>query len=289
MSQEATKTGVGPIATVAVEQNFSEEKRIIKDKLACSLLPLTTRLFVWFTQFSIIRNWMVQKMEQPAPGLWSGFMCRKRYIDDRLSEDSIDMDAVVNLGAGFDTRTYRLPSVKQLPTWEIDQEENIESKRDRLLNVFGDVPEHISLVSIDFDREELDIILEKQGYSTNMKTFFILEAVTQYLENSGIESTFNFLAKAASGSRLVFTYILKDFIAGEKMYNQKSLYEEWVIQKKAWIYGMDKREVADFLSGYGWRLINNVSYEELAKRYVEPTGRDLKSMSIERLVYAEKL
>lgn len=45
MSREATKTGVGPIATVAVEQNFPEEKRIINDNLAYLFLPLTTRLF----------------------------------------------------------------------------------------------------------------------------------------------------------------------------------------------------------------------------------------------------
>jgi O-methyltransferase involved in polyketide biosynthesis len=34
-------------------------------------------------------------------------MCRKRYIDEKLIESVGQIDAVVNLGAGFDTITAR--------------------------------------------------------------------------------------------------------------------------------------------------------------------------------------
>jgi O-methyltransferase involved in polyketide biosynthesis len=52
---------------------------------------------------------------------------------------------------------------------------------------------------------------------------------------------------------------------------------------------MDPEDVADFLGVYGWRLLEQLGYEELAERYVKPTGRKLVSMALERMVYAEKL
>lgn len=35
--------------------------------------------------------------------------------------------------------------------------------------------------------------------------------------------------------------------------------------------------------------IEDLDYDDLAERYVKPTGRDLPSMPIERMVYAEKM
>jgi O-methyltransferase involved in polyketide biosynthesis len=44
-----------------------------------------------------------------------------------------------------------------------------------------------------------------------------------------------------------------------------------------------------FLQTYGWRVVEHLGYEELHKRYVKPTRRELAVMPIERIVYAEKL
>jgi len=42
--------------------------------------------------------------ERAFPGLWSGIMCRKRSIDEALIASSREIDAAVDLGAGFDSR-----------------------------------------------------------------------------------------------------------------------------------------------------------------------------------------
>jgi O-methyltransferase involved in polyketide biosynthesis len=52
---------------------------------------------------------------------------------------------------------------------------------------------------------------------------------------------------------------------------------------------MEPDGVPDFLDGYGWRVLEHIGSEELAERYVTPTGRKLQSMPIEPVVYAEKL
>ncbi|AKB80430.1 hypothetical protein MSHOH_3947 [Methanosarcina horonobensis HB-1 = JCM 15518] len=288
MTKEAAKTGIGPTVLVAIEQHFPENQRIIEDDLAFRILPFSMRAFVWLMRFNSVRAWMVRAAEKDTPGIWGGMMCRKRYIDEKLIESVKQVNAVVNLGAGFDTRIYRLPALSDMPVWEVDQPENILSKKNRLYKLFGEVPSHVRLVPIDFDREELDVVLASYGYSADRQTFFIWEAVTQYLTETGIRATFDFLAKAERGSRLVFTYIRKDFLDGRIMYGWEKGYKKYVIEDKIWLFGMDPEAWPNFLREYGWQVVEHVGYEELAERYVRLTGRELASTPIERIVYAEK-
>ena len=288
MTKAAAKTGSGPMTLVAIEQHFPERQRILEDDLAYRIMPFGMRAFVWLMRPDLARNWMVRVTEKSLPGIWSAMMCRKRYTDEKLIESIGQIDAVVNLGAGFDTRVYRLPALTEVPVWEVDQPENIEPKRDRLRKLFREVPAHVALVPIDFDHEELEAVLAYHGYSPDMRTFFIWEAVTQYLTETGIRATFDFLSKAAPGSLLAFTYVRKDFIDGNVMYGGEDLYKNYVVQDRVWLFGMDPESVAGFLDEYGWRVVEHLGYDELAGRYVKPTGRELASTPIERMVYAEK-
>jgi methyltransferase (TIGR00027 family) len=154
--------------------------------------------------------------------------------------------------------------------------------------LFGAVPSHVRLVPIDFDREELGFVLASHGYSADRRTFFIWEAVTQYLTETGIRATFDFLAKAESGSLLVFTYVRRNFLDGRVMYDWENIYKKYV-KNKIWLFGMDPEEWPGFLEGYGWKIVEHIGYEELAERYVKPTGRELASTPVERIIYAEKV
>jgi methyltransferase (TIGR00027 family) len=274
---------------VAIEQHFPKNRRIIDDDLAYRMLPLGMRAYAWLMRLDLARDWMVRATEKSLPGIWAGMMCRKRYIDEKLIEAAGEIDAVVNLGAGFDTRVYRLPALADIPAWEVDQPENVEPKRARLRKLFGTVPAHVTLVPIDFDREELGAVLAAHGYSAKERTFFIWEAVSQYLTEPGIRATFVFLAKAARGSRLAFTYVRKDFLGGHAMYGGEALYKQYVVRDKLWLFGMAPEEVEDFVGSYGWNVVEHLSYEELAEWCVKPTDRELAFTPIERMVYAEKL
>ena len=246
------------------------------------------RAVVWMTKPAFMRDWFVGSLEKPAPGIWGGLMVRKRYIDEKLLESVGQVDAVVNLGAGLDTRAYGLKELASVQTWEIDQPENIEAKRSALVSALGAVPAHVTLVPIDFDQEAIGDALAQRGYAQGIVTFFILEAVTQYLTEDGIAAVFGFLATAAPGSRLVFTYVLRDFLDGTDTHGQDELRKKYVTKEKLWLWGLDPNAVPDFLSRFGWRLVEHPTYEELSDRYIAPTGRTLASTPIERMVYAEK-
>jgi methyltransferase (TIGR00027 family) len=272
----------------AIEQYYTEGERIISDDLAHRILPIGYRAEVRL--IGRFKDWIVRKSEQKVPGLWAGIMGRKRYIDDKVAE-AVDrgVEAVVNLGAGFDTRAYRLPALTDVPVWEVDQQQSIDAKRSRLGKLFDGIPPHATLVPIDFDHEDLSAVLATHGYEPDTKTSFIWEGVTQYLSEGGVRSTLASLADAPAGSRLVFTYTPRDFIDGENLYGHEYLYKQMLVRNKIWLFGLDPENVDDFIGEYGWRVVEHLGYDEIANRYVTPTGRKLQSMAIERIVLAEKI
>jgi methyltransferase (TIGR00027 family) len=288
MAKAAAKTGIMPMVLVAVEQYFPEAQRVIDDALAARLLSFGAILFVRCLRPRWIRDWIIDVSERSNPGIWGGLLCRKRYIDEKLVASRNQIEALMNLGAGFDTRPYRLPSLGGLPVWEIDQFENIKAKEERLRKALGTIPANVKLVPVDFDHDDLGPLMAEHGYYPGKPTFFVWEAVTQYLTEQGVRATFRWLAKAAPGSRLAFTYVRKDFLHGKTFYGWERGYKQFV-ESKMWLFGMEPGDCPSFLKGYGWRIIEDVGYDELAGRYIVPTGRRLASTPVERMVYAERV
>ena len=288
MTRKAAKTGPGAMVLVAIEQGFPEAQRITTDPLAYPILPLSSRF--WVRVSLTVRDWIVAKTEQNAPGLWGSMMARKRYIDDVVTEAvGGSVEAVVNLGAGFDTRAFRLTELATVPVWEVDQPENTDIKQRRLRAIFDEVSDHVTLVPINFDKEGLATVLAAHGYAGSDTALFIWEGVTQYLTEPGIRATMEFLATAPAGSRLVFTYTPKDFIDGKVLYGHENLYRRMRVKNTIWHTGFDPVASDDFLGDYGWKVREHLGYDELGERYVEPTGRNLGWMAIERVVHAEKI
>jgi len=288
MGQAAANTGIMPMAIVAVEQHLPKSQRVVDDGLALRVLPVGARIFAGLLRIRLVRDWLIEVSEKSNPGIWGGLLCRKRYIDEKVVASQQQMDAIVNLGAGFDTRLFRLPGISGLPIWEIDQRQNIEAKKKRLRKALGSIPTNIKLVTVDFDHDNLDAILAAQGYSHSGRVFFLWEAVTQYLTEQGVRATFAWLAKAAPGSRITFSYVRKDFLAGKTRYQWEAGYKRFVASG-IWSFGMEPEDCQKFLDGYGWQIIEDVGYDELANRYIDPQCRKLTSTPVERMVYAEKI
>ena len=288
MTKAAAKTSADPISIVAMEQSFPKDQRIVVDDLALQILPLSVRIVTRVMEIGFIRDWLINYTEKITPGIWGGILCRKRYINDKLNDMSDQIDGMVNLGAGLDTRVYKLNLISKLPIWELDQDVIINSKQTRLTKIFGSFPENVHTIGIDFDHEDVGKVLEKDGYSIDKKIFFIWEAVTQYLEEKSVRIIFDFLSHANNSSKIVFTYIRKDFLDGNNMYGMGEIYKRFV-ETGTWKFGMDPESWPQFLEEYGWRIVEDVGGEDLEERYVKPTGRIFVSTAIERLIFAEKI
>ena len=289
MADQAAQTAYGPMVVAATEQYYPERQRLVHDALALRFLPSGLRAAVRLTRWSPLRSLLFHLAERSAPGTWGGVLCRKRYIDDKLHEAlGAGIQAVVNLGAGLDTRAYRLAAAGTLPVFEVDLPENIAYKQAVLQKLYGSIPAHVTLVPIDFDRQDLESALVSHGYRAEYRGFFIWEAVTQYLSEDGVRKTLSSLAGMESGSRLVFTYILKDFIDGTDRHGQDTLYEIYRVKRPLWHFGLEPEQVAPFLARYGWQELEQAGSREYVQRYVQPARRTLPVMEIERAVYAAR-
>ena len=288
MSKSAAKTGSEPATLVAIEQFFPKNNRVLFDPLQYRFLPWGIKTFVSIARPKPILNLMCRAAEKSAPGLWGGLLCRKRYIDEKLEENIKNVNQAVNLGAGLDTRLYRLPGVGRMRVWELDQSKNIEKKQKAVLQALGKQPENIKLVPIDFDTQNLGDILHTAGYSSEQPTFFIWEAVTQYLTVTGVRGTFDFLAKAKRGSFITFTYATKKFLDGKDISDWPAGYKRFV-KTGIWQFGMDPEDWPGFLAEFGWKVIENTGYPEMEEKYLKPAGRDLNANThVERMVFAVK-
>lgn len=282
------QTAFGPMVLAAVEQNEPPGRRLVDDDLAELFLPASLRLLVRATRWGPARRLMIRGSEFTGPGLWVNMACRKHFIDDKLKAALDDIDAVVILGAGLDTRPYRLTRQARIPVFEVDQPVNIAMKAKTVRRVLGELPLSVRLVALDFEHDDLLTSLAEHGYRTDYRTFFVCEGVTQYLTEDGVRRTLEGLRAAAPGSRLVFTYVQRDFMVGTNRYGTRTLYRNTRERHQIWQFGLEPDEVAGFIAEYGWRLVEQAGPEEFVQRYVEPAGRNLPASQLEWSAYAEK-
>jgi methyltransferase (TIGR00027 family) len=284
----AAQTAFGPMVQVAIEQYEPANRRLVDDDLALAILPAGQRALVRAMRWPLLRRLTIQAGERTVPGSWALITCRKRYIDDKLEEALGNIEAVVILGTGMDTRAYRLARRSDVPVFEVDLPINIDRKKVAVQRAIGGVPSSVHLAPLDFERDDLMSTLTANGYRADARTFFIWEGVTQYLTEDAARATLVALQDAPAGSRLAFTYVRRDFIEGTNMYDAAILYRRFRKRRQVWRFGLDPDEVSGFLAEYGWRLVEQAGPDYFLRHYIRPTGRSLGASQLEWSGYAEK-
>jgi methyltransferase (TIGR00027 family) len=284
----AAQTAFGPMVQVAIEQYEPPDRRLVDDDLALSILPAVQRAIVGAMRWPLLRRLTIAAGERAVSGSWTLITCRKRYIDDKLDEALANIDAVVILGAGMDTRAYRLARRHDIPVFEVDLAVNITRKRAAVEHAVGVLPPSVHLVSFDFENGDLIGTLTAHGYRHDMRTFFIWEGVTQYLSEEGVRATLEALRGAPAASRLVFTYVRRDFIDGENMYGAAMLYKRFRQRRQLWRFGLNTEGVSTFVAPYGWQLIEQAGSDYYERHYIGRTGRHLSASDLEWTAYAAK-
>ncbi|WP_043622524.1 SAM-dependent methyltransferase [Nonomuraea candida] len=286
----AASSAVGPIAIAAIEQGLPEARRIARDELAARFLPGPVRLLVRACAWRPLREWFVAASERSAPGVWGGILCRKRYADDKVAAAlAAGAGQLVVLGAGLDTRACRLAVPAGAAAFEVDLPANVTAKRRVVERVYGRVPERLRLVPADLRAGGPGPALEAAGFRTGEPAVVLMEGVTPYLGEEGVRNVFAFLAGLAPGSRLLFTYLRRDFLDGTRSYGMgKRLRRRFVTRHGVWHFGLDPAEADALLAGHGWRGCEQVGEAEYRERYLRPAGRTMRVMPIELFAEAEK-
>lgn len=128
---------------------------------------------------------------------------RVTFFDAAVGRFLPGIDQFVILGAGFDTRSYRLPADTPVRSFELDPPQTQATKRE-VLGKAGIGTGKVSLVGADFETEDW---LEKSmeaGFDTTRPALFLLDGVIIYLDSEAAEDTLREVAICAKGSVLAF-------------------------------------------------------------------------------------
>ncbi|WP_440950578.1 SAM-dependent methyltransferase [Methanosphaerula subterraneus] len=207
----------------------------------------------------------LEEMERQFPGLDNSIRARVRYFDEVIEKMCSDrLEQLVILGAGYDTRAYRLAGLKNARVFEVDHPDTQFFKMEKIREVFGGLPNHVVYVPIDFEFEDLGDKLRANDYSPDQKTLFVLEGLIMYLPQKAVDETFEFIVhNAGMGSAILFDYYpasVVDGSSGSEIAKNIRNFTQMVGEPLQ--FGIPDGEIVRTLTEYGFSEVRNVTSEE---------------------------
>jgi methyltransferase (TIGR00027 family) len=265
-----------------IEQSQPKGARLFDDEVIKDLLGTPIRTMM---RFAFMRSFTIRRADAVLDGLYGVQICRTRFIDEVVQASlSQGIGQLVILGAGFDTRPYRLPGMGRVKVLELDLPAVQEEKKRRLRSHFAGLPENVTFVPIDFARQRVETVLADTGYDAPNPAVFVWEGVIQYLSEESVRRTLAFVGRSAPGSILVFTYVLKSIVERRSGIPGADRLMDVVAKNGAtWLFGLEPSNVASFLVPYHLDLIADVGNADYQARYLGPRGRKLVVSECERV------
>ncbi len=261
---QSSITAAGIAVARAVESEKPQGERICYDPWAARLL---NPLFYRFMRFFIVTGYT----DRSGPGVTGFLVARCRYMDDILLECIENgMQQLVVLGAGYDSRAYRITQLKNgVRVFELDHPATQKQKIEKVKSILGNLPEHVTYVAIDFTAQSLGDRLIESGYDEHQKTLFIWEGVVMYLSLPAVEDTLGFIVNhSAPGSQVVFDYIYTALLNGSVTHGEiKRMRRARPISGEGLTFSIAEGTAQVFLEGQGFNKVKDIPSGELHKRY----------------------
>jgi len=257
----------------ALESAGPASTRLLSDSFAATVLPRWMRRIVRLSRFSLFGSIIAGIVDRRWPGARTSGIARTRLIDDWVTA-AVENAArqVVVLGAGFDSRAWRLAALSSLPVFEVDHPATSREKRQRLLDAGLD-PSRIVEVPIDFDRDPLAETLARNGFDLRRRTAVIWEGVTNYLTADAVDAIFRWMSGLASGSTLAFTYVHAGVLRDPRAFAGADRILAAVAQAgESWTWGIDPAELRSRLKRFGLTLVEDLGADDYRARYWPSPG-----------------
>jgi methyltransferase (TIGR00027 family) len=185
----------------ALESLKPEDERICYDPYA---IRFVSPQYVKFMNMAVR-----DPSKTPFPGIHNSLSARVRYFDDfvqRFIDEGLEQ--LVILGAGYDTRSSRIAGLKKIKVFEVDHPGTQSPKIEKIKDIFGSLPDHVTYVPVDLETEDFGQRLIEYGYERLQKTVFIMEGLTYYLQPKTVDEILCFITgNSCSGSAIIFDYI----------------------------------------------------------------------------------
>ncbi|MEH2259065.1 SAM-dependent methyltransferase [Nostoc sp.] len=163
---------------------------------------------------------------------------RTRFFDDFLMSAAHQRSQVVILGAGMDTRAFRLNWHPDTHLYEVDQPEVLQLKESLLEN--SQALCHRYSLSIDL-KEAWSELLIAQGYQIDIPSIWLVEGVFYYLSENEVHDLLKTITNLSAPTSCL----------GADLINTKLILQSDEGLSKYWRYGCEEPET--LFANYGWK------------------------------------
>jgi methyltransferase (TIGR00027 family) len=257
----------------ALEARRRAADRVADDQLAVRLLSPGFRLLAEAARLPPVRRLLELTIDHRWPCARPGVVARTRLIDQMVLRELGQVGQVLILGAGFDTRAFRLPGMDRVRVFELDHPATQAAKR-RALRRPGPPIAHVTFIPVVFGTDDPGHALAASRFATEVPTLVLWEGVTNYLDAEAVDATFRLLASAlAPGSLVVFTYVDAGILDGSAVFAGADTTMQAVRRVgEPFTFGFVPSQLPGYLAERGFELLSDERVCDAARRFY-PAGR----------------
>jgi len=220
----------------------------------------------------LTRSVYLRLANRMLPGAYAYEIARCKFIDEvTLREIEAGLEELVLLGAGLDSRPYRLADRLQgVRVFEVDHPASQATKRARLRRVLDEEPRGVRFVSVDFTRDDLAIELARAGHDEGAATLFIWSGVAAYLPKEAVEALLSWIGGHTSArTSIVFDAMWASVLGGHSaLYGAPELQRSVDRVGEPLRWGIPDGQVDETLERFGLRVERTLDDEAAMAAYL---------------------
>jgi methyltransferase (TIGR00027 family) len=257
----------------ALEARRPAADRVADDPLAVKFLGLEFRALAVAGRAPPARRLIESVIDRRWPCVRGGVVARTRLIDEAIAAALPGVQQVLILGAGYDSRAYRLAQLRDVAVFEVDHPATQAAKRRILRRGSVQIPASVRFVPVEFGADDPATRLAAAGFASGAATLVLWEGVTNYLDAASVDATFSFLASAiAPGSPVLFTYVDRAMLDGSAAFEGATTTLRAVRRVgEPLTFGLNPGEVPGYLRDRGLELESDTVVRDAAERFY-PAG-----------------
>eukprot|EP00468_Gymnochlora_sp_CCMP2014_P009105 CAMPEP_0167763324 /NCGR_PEP_ID=MMETSP0110_2-20121227/13296_1 /TAXON_ID=629695 /ORGANISM="Gymnochlora sp., Strain CCMP2014" /LENGTH=266 /DNA_ID=CAMNT_0007650369 /DNA_START=104 /DNA_END=904 /DNA_ORIENTATION=+ len=240
----------------------------VNDPIAYKILPPAVKIH---EILSFPRHWLQGYVYDPT-GTFGWLVARTNIIDSFVLkglEEAPSSPSYVILGAGFDTRAYRLP-LDGVPVFEVDTAPTQETKKE-VLKAVGEDISAVTYVPVDFNTEDFLERLEAHNFDVKSPVVITWEGVMPYLTHEAVNATLGKIFKTcASGSILIATFVntapeSEEEIA--KIYGGRRILDKIASLGEPSTFAITKGREEEYMKSFGYEVLSHLDADSMEQKY----------------------
>jgi methyltransferase (TIGR00027 family) len=250
------------VASLRAVHQLLDEPLVFPDRIALPLLGAPAE--------AALRDDPFVLNDPMSRGLRGALVARSRFVEDELSRCvAAGVRQYVVLGAGLDTFACRNPHRDEgLRVFEVDHPGTQRWKQRMLAEAGIGLPESLTFVPLDFERDDLGGALQQSGFRADQAACISWMGVTMYLTAGAVLRTASTVAGFAAGGCLCFDYRVPATMLSpiERVHNEV-LEQQVAAVGESWLSSFDPAQLRSQLLGLGFSSAEGATPDDLNMRY----------------------